>query len=172
MFFWDHKPFPLMKQIATATFRGWNRYRFAYFGDGWKSKGGPLQTLFLCVLKFKNELFHWIRLNLLMEFEGLFVKFGPRVPLFWANLGYFGSILAIFNMVQFLSRWNFLNEFCCKFLIFVYPFDICIIMMSYNTLLWLLTPPKMFKNVLIGQKVSFWACLEVSRAITVHYKTT
>ena len=99
-----------------------------------------------CLMKVKNELFHWIRLNLLMEFEGLFVKFGTRVPLFWANLGYFGSILAIFNMVRFLSRWNVLNEFCCKFLIFVYPFDICIIMMSYNTLLWLLTPPKMFKK--------------------------
>ena len=87
-------------------------------GVWWKSKGGPFQNRFLTLFKFKNELYHWTRLSFLMKIEWSFVKFGPRVPLFSANLGYFGSILAIFNMVQFLSRWNFLNEFCCKFLIF------------------------------------------------------
>ena len=149
--------YPVQKCIVSKNARG--RVK----------EGGPLQTRFLGVFKFKNELFHWIRLNLLMEFEGLFVKFGPRVPLFWANLGYFGSILAIFNMVQFLSRWNFLNEFCCKFLIFVYPFDTCIIMLSYNAPLWLLTPPNMLKND------NFWPIstfLDAPRAITVHYKTS
>ena len=102
-----------------------------------------------------DPLFHRIRLNLLMKFEGLFVMFGPRVPLFWANLGYFGPILAILNMVPFLSRWTFFNEFCCKVMIFLYPSDICIIVLPYNVPLWLLTPPNMLKDDNFGSLSTF-----------------
>ena len=72
--------YPVQKCIVSKNARG--RVK----------EGGPLQTRFLGVFKFKNELFHWIRLNLLMEFEGLFVKFGARVLLFWEDLGYSGYL--------------------------------------------------------------------------------
>ena len=135
----------------------------------WIWKGGPFQTRFLTVFKFKNELSHWTRLSLLMKIEWSFVKFGPRVPLFWVSLGYFGQILAILNMAPFLSRWKFLNEFYCKVVIFLYPSDICIIILPYCVPLWLLTSLSMLKYVLNRPK---WSFLSMFRGVYSHKRYT
>ena len=39
-------------------------------------------------------------------------------------------LFRLYYMARFRSRWNFLSEFCSKVLVFVYPSDTCVIMLS------------------------------------------